>query len=64
MPPEAQLLKDGGEMLYRQVFPAFVRDGRPSSQAFCPTPKDNHLLSVARSALTTAEAAHNNTQAR
>ncbi len=50
-------LADAAELLYRQVHPSFVRDGRPSSQAFRPTPKDESKVSVARSTLTTAEAA-------
>lgn len=50
-------LNDDTELLFRQVNPAFVREGRVGSQAFRPTPKDKRLLSVARGALTTAEAA-------
>jgi hypothetical protein len=50
-------LTDEDEFLLRQVHPSFVRDGRPSSQAFRPTSKDDGKLSVARGALTTAEAA-------
>jgi len=33
-------------LLLRQIHPGFVQDGRPSSQAFRPTPKDNQKLSV------------------
>ncbi|MFI5297922.1 MAG: hypothetical protein ACHREM_07465 [Polyangiales bacterium] len=51
-------LTDDDEFLFRQVHPTFVRDGRPSSQAFRPTPKDEGKLSVARGALTTAEDAY------
>jgi hypothetical protein len=51
-------LVDDGELLFRQVHPSFVRDGRPSSQAFRPTPKDEGRLSVARSAVTTPAAAY------
>jgi hypothetical protein len=54
-PPQ---LGDADELLFRQVHPAWVRDGRPSSQAFRPTAKDNGQLSVARGALTTAQAAY------
>jgi hypothetical protein len=50
-------LSDDTELLFRQVNPGFVRDGRIGSQAFRPTPKDQRMLSVARGALTTAEAA-------
>lgn len=51
-------LDDDEELLFRQVHPSFVRDGRPSSQAFRPTPKDEGKLSVARAALTTAAGAY------
>lgn len=51
-------LSDLDELVFRQVHPSFVRDGRPSSQAFRPTPKDEGKLSVARGALTTAQAAY------
>jgi hypothetical protein len=50
-------LEDFDELLYRQVHPSWVQAGRPTSQAFRPTPKDSDLLSVSRGALTTAEAA-------
>ena len=33
-------------LLLRQVHPGFVQDGRPSSQVFRPTPKDEQKLSV------------------
>ncbi len=33
-------------LLHRQIHPAWVHDGRVSSQAFSPTPKDSGLLSV------------------
>lgn len=51
-------LSDDDELLFRQVHPSFVRDARPSSQAFRPTSKDNGKLSVARGALTTAATAY------
>jgi hypothetical protein len=51
-------LADDEELLFRQVHPSFVRDGRPSSQAFRPTPKDDRKLSVARGALTTPAASY------
>jgi len=54
-PPEQ--LTDETELLFRQVNPVFVRDGRVGSQAFRPTPKDQRMLSVARASRTTAEAA-------
>ncbi|MBI4863223.1 MAG: hypothetical protein HY815_23590 [Candidatus Riflebacteria bacterium] len=49
------LLSDPRELLWRQVHPGFIHDGRVSSQAFTPTPKDEGLLSVARESLTTAK---------
>jgi hypothetical protein len=33
-------------LLLRQIHPNFVQDGRPTSQAFRPTPKDENKLSV------------------
>ena len=33
-------------LLLRQIHPAFVKVGRVTSQAFRPTPKDEHKLSV------------------
>lgn len=57
-PAVVELLSDGEELLFRQVHPSFVRDGRPSSQAFPPTPKDEGKLSVARGSLTTPASAY------
>lgn len=37
---------NGVTLLLRQVHPSFVQDGRTSSQAFRPTPKDEQKLSV------------------
>ena len=51
-------LTDDDELLHRQVHPSFVRDGRASSQAFRPTPKDSGRLSVDRGALRSAEESH------
>jgi hypothetical protein len=51
MPPErgAKLpLGDAGELLHRQVHPSWIQAGRPTSQAWRPTPKDEGLLSVSR----------------
>ena len=36
----------GTTLLLRQIHPSFVQDGRVTSQAFRPTPKDESLLSV------------------
>lgn len=41
------------ELLLRQVHPSFVREGRVTSQAFKPTPKDRDQLSVDLGALVT-----------
>ncbi len=35
-----------GTLLLRQIHPLFIQLGRVTSQAFRPTPKDNHKLSV------------------
>jgi hypothetical protein len=44
-------------LLLRQIHPSFVQDGRVTSQAFRPTPKDEFHLSVDNGDRTTAEAA-------
>lgn len=36
----------GATLLLRQIHPSFVQEGRVTSQAFKPMPKDNGLLSV------------------
>jgi hypothetical protein len=38
-------------LLLRQIHPGFVQNGRPTSQAFRPTPKDENQLSVYNGAL-------------
>jgi hypothetical protein len=50
-------LTDVDELLLRQVHPSWMRDGRPSSQAWRPTKKDEGRLSVARGSLTSPQAA-------
>jgi hypothetical protein len=50
-------LTDAEELLYRQVHPSWMRDGRVSSQAFTPTKKDQGQLSTARSAMTSPKGA-------
>jgi hypothetical protein len=57
MPDRPPPLEDLNELLFRQVHPSFIRDGRPSSQAFRPTAKDDGELSVSRETLTTPERA-------
>lgn len=37
---------NGETILLRHVHPGFIQDGRATSQAFCPTAKDNSRLSV------------------
>ena len=51
-------LIDEAEVLFRQVHPTFYENGVPSSQPFKPTEKDENLLSVDRSSLTSAAASH------
>ncbi len=51
-------LSDSDELLHRQVHPSFLRDGRPTSQAFGPTPKDEGGLSVSRHSRATPEVAY------
>lgn len=53
-----EALIDEAELLYRQVHPGFVVDGRVTGQAFRPTKKDDDKLSVARSSLTTPQGAY------
>jgi hypothetical protein len=43
------------ELLLRQVHPSFIQDGRVTSQAFRPTPKDQKKLSVNRNSLISAQ---------
>jgi len=50
-------LEDLEELLHRQVHPSWLQAGRPTSQAFRPTPKDEGLLSVSRGSVTSAEIA-------
>ncbi len=51
-------IDDADELLHRQVHPTFLQNGRVSSQAFRPTPKDEGMLSVSRGSMTTAEDAY------
>ena len=46
-------------LLLRQIHPSWFKDGRATSQAFYPTPKDNGFLSVHDGDQITAEAAWN-----
>ncbi len=48
---------NAGTPLHRQVHPSWVQEGRVSSQAFKPTKKDDHCLSVYDGDLIDAETA-------
>ncbi|MGW4325433.1 hypothetical protein ACWEKR_06025 [Nocardia sp. NPDC004573] len=48
-------LDDASELIWRNVNPAWIQDGKVSSQAFRPTPKDKQQLSGAREQKVTAE---------
>lgn len=57
----ASLLDDEQEVLFRQIHPSFLQGAElssipfaPTSQAFCPTPKDDGFLSVDRASKTSA----------
>lgn len=51
-------LEEKNEVLFRQIHPSFMEDNEPSSDRFRPSVRDQHRLSVDRSALTTAAEAH------
>ena len=46
--------KDDKTLLYRQVHPSWMQNGRVTSQVFKPTPKDDKYLSVYNGDLTTS----------
>ena len=46
----------GETLLLRQIHPSFVQNGRATSQAFRPTPKDESQLSLDNGDLVSAEA--------
>lgn len=51
-----EVLTDAHELLWRNAHPSILLDGdRLSSQLFKPTPKDQGMLSTARSAVVTAK---------
>jgi hypothetical protein len=54
----SEKLTDEAEVLFRQVHPTFYENGVPSSQPFKPTEKDENLLSLDRSSLTSPAASH------
>jgi len=45
---EELIIKNKDELLFRQIHPGFVQQGRFSSQVFKVTPKDENCLSVSR----------------
>jgi len=47
-------ITDPEEQLYRQVHPSWIQEGRVTSVAWKPTPKDRGLLSVSRAKRCTA----------
>lgn len=49
-------LRDGAEVLLRQIHPSLYLDGKIASTAFLPTANDKGELSVDRSSLTTPDA--------
>ena len=51
-------LTDDTEVLLRQIHPNFFDNGVPGSNRFRPSEKDGNMLSVDRSALTSAKDAH------
>lgn len=51
-------LSNADEVLFRQIHPSGLNAGCPCSACFLPSKVDNALLSVDRSALTSAEEAH------
>ncbi len=53
-------IDDPNEVQFRQVNPSWMQDNAPSRQAFEPTRRDEGKLSLDRSALTTAQQAHEN----
>ena len=55
---------NGSTLLLRQIHPSFVKLGRVTSQAFRPTPKDEHKLSVYDGDLITPAAAWQHYRAR
>jgi len=57
-PSAHEQLTHSKELLYRQIHPNWVDDGKPSSQAFRPTQKDKGMLSIAQGSKTTAEGAY------
>lgn len=51
-------LTDVGEILFRQINPKSFQNGEPGSDRFRPSERDQNMLSIDRSSLTTPAAAH------
>lgn len=51
-------LTNSSEILFRQIHPDFLDAGEPGSSSFMPGSGDDGLMSVDRSTLTSAAAAH------
>lgn len=56
--PGEEVISDQSEKLWRQVNPAWIQDGRVTSQLFSPTPKDTGEVSVTRGSLVSSEESH------
>lgn len=52
------VLMNPDEILFRQIHPDFIQNGEPASNRFMPQSNDGGLMSVDRSSLTDAAAAH------
>lgn len=51
-------LTDPNEILFRQINPKSFQKGEPGSDRFRPSERDQNMLSIDRSSLTTPSAAH------
>ncbi len=51
-------MTNGAEVLFRQAHPELIHGGEPASSVFVPKASDDGMLSVDRSALTTAKASY------
>jgi hypothetical protein len=49
-------MSENQHLLHRQVNPSWIQNGRMTSQAFSPTPKDSSLLSVYDGSMISADA--------
>lgn len=51
-------LSNPDEVLFRQIHPNFMQNGKPASDRFKPQPNDAGMMSLDRETLTTAKASH------